>query len=110
MALENYTKGQKVFMVTLVVALAALFTVTGSMIAIIGDQGGAAPPDKGTIDGEAVRLIEHQRKLRALGITTFADLAAASPDRLMEQLKGSQPLSKGRVRHWTEAARERARS
>ena len=51
-----------------------------------------------------------QNRLRALGITTFADLAAANPDRLMEQLKGSQPLSRGRVHHWTEAARERART
>jgi predicted flap endonuclease-1-like 5' DNA nuclease len=51
-----------------------------------------------------------QNRLRALGITTFADLAAADPDQLMKQLKGGQPLSLGRVRHWTEAARERARS
>ena len=36
-----------------------------------------------------------QNKLRALGITTFADLAAANPDKLMAQLKGSQPLSLG---------------
>jgi predicted flap endonuclease-1-like 5' DNA nuclease len=51
-----------------------------------------------------------QNKLRALGITTFADLAAVDPDQLMAQLKGSQPLSLGRVRHWTEAARQRART
>lgn len=51
-----------------------------------------------------------QNKLRALGITTFAELAAANPDELMARLKGSQPLSRGRVRHWTEAARERART
>ena len=51
-----------------------------------------------------------QNKLRALGITTFADLAAADPDQLMARLKGSQPLSLGRVRHWTEAARQRVRT
>ena len=51
-----------------------------------------------------------QNKLRALGITTFADLAAADPDQLMAQLKGSQPLSRGRVRHWTETARQRVRT
>jgi predicted flap endonuclease-1-like 5' DNA nuclease len=51
-----------------------------------------------------------QNRLRALGITTFADLAAADPDQLMAQLKGAQPLSLGRVRHWTEAARQRART
>jgi predicted flap endonuclease-1-like 5' DNA nuclease len=51
-----------------------------------------------------------QNRLRALGISTFADLAAADPDELMKQLKGSQPLSLGRVRHWTEAARQRERA
>ena len=51
-----------------------------------------------------------QNKLRALGITTFADLAAADPDQLMARLKGSQPLSLVRVRHWTEAARQRVRT
>jgi predicted flap endonuclease-1-like 5' DNA nuclease len=50
-----------------------------------------------------------QNKLRALGITTFADLAAADPDRLLAELKGSQPLTMTRVRDWTVAARERAR-
>ncbi|MGH6897759.1 MAG: helix-hairpin-helix domain-containing protein, partial [Geminicoccaceae bacterium] len=50
-----------------------------------------------------------QNKLRALGITTFADLAAADPDAILKQLKGSQPLTKARVRGWTEAARQRVR-
>ena len=65
------------------------------------------PDDLTVIKGIGPAL---QNKLRALGITTFADLAAANPDQLMEQLKGSQPLSRGRVRHWTEAARQRART
>jgi predicted flap endonuclease-1-like 5' DNA nuclease len=51
-----------------------------------------------------------QNKLRALGITTFADLAAADPDRLLAELKGSQPLTMTRVRDWTVAARERVRT
>jgi predicted flap endonuclease-1-like 5' DNA nuclease len=51
-----------------------------------------------------------QNKLRALGITTFADLAAADPDAILRGLKGSQPLTKGKVQAWTEAARERART
>jgi predicted flap endonuclease-1-like 5' DNA nuclease len=50
-----------------------------------------------------------QNKLRALGITTFADLARADPDALLERLKGSQPLTSARVRDWTEGARQRAR-
>jgi len=49
-----------------------------------------------------------QEKLRGLGIATFADLAAADPDRLVDQLKGSQPISKARVEGWTEQARARA--
>jgi predicted flap endonuclease-1-like 5' DNA nuclease len=51
-----------------------------------------------------------QNKLRGLGITTFADLAAADPDALLNELKGSQPLSATRVRAWTEDARDRARA
>jgi predicted flap endonuclease-1-like 5' DNA nuclease len=51
-----------------------------------------------------------QNKLRALGITTFADLAAADPDVILRGLKGSQPLTKGKVQAWTEAARQRART
>lgn len=51
-----------------------------------------------------------QNRLRGLGITTFADLAAADPDAILRGLKGSQPLTKGKVQAWTEAARERART
>ena len=51
-----------------------------------------------------------QNKLRALGITTFAELAKADPDALLERLKGSQPLTRARVRDWTEGARQRVRS
>jgi predicted flap endonuclease-1-like 5' DNA nuclease len=48
-----------------------------------------------------------QEKLRSLGIMTFNDLARADPDRLVDQLKTSLPVSKARVRGWTEVARER---
>ena len=51
-----------------------------------------------------------QNRLRALGITTFADLAAADPDAILRGLKGSQPLTKGKVQAWTNAAREHART
>ena len=64
------------------------------------------PDDLTVIKGIGPAL---QNRLRALGITTFADLAAANPDKLMAQLKGAQPLSRARVQHWTEAARARAR-
>jgi predicted flap endonuclease-1-like 5' DNA nuclease len=65
------------------------------------------PDDLTVIKGIGPAL---QNRLRALGITTFADLAAANPDKLMAQLKGGQPLSRARVQHWTEAARARMRS
>jgi predicted flap endonuclease-1-like 5' DNA nuclease len=65
------------------------------------------PDDLTVIKGIGPAL---QNRLRALGITTFADLAAANPDKLMAQLKGGQPLSRARVQHWTEAARARART
>jgi predicted flap endonuclease-1-like 5' DNA nuclease len=48
-----------------------------------------------------------QEKLRSLGIMTFEDLARADADRLVDQLKTSMPVSKARVRGWTEVARER---
>jgi predicted flap endonuclease-1-like 5' DNA nuclease len=65
------------------------------------------PDDLTVIKGIGPAL---QNRLRALGITTFADLAEANPDKLMAQLKGGQPLSRARVQHWTEAARARART
>jgi predicted flap endonuclease-1-like 5' DNA nuclease len=51
-----------------------------------------------------------QNKLRSLGISTFADLAGADPDALLDELKRSQPLTRARVHDWTEGARERVRS
>ncbi|MCB9931918.1 MAG: hypothetical protein H6841_00690 [Planctomycetes bacterium] len=84
MALENYTRGQKIFMVTLVVLLAAMFTVTGAMISIFGQGGKAPPADQGTLDGEAIRLKDFNRKKRALGIIIGLDRASppSSPDGL----------------------------
>ena len=49
-----------------------------------------------------------QNKLRALGITTFADLAAADPD--PERAQGLAALVPGPGPPWTEAARQRART
>jgi predicted flap endonuclease-1-like 5' DNA nuclease len=48
-----------------------------------------------------------QQKLHALGIRTFDDLAAADPGKLVEQLKGRQPISEALVRGWTQAADQR---
>jgi predicted flap endonuclease-1-like 5' DNA nuclease len=48
-----------------------------------------------------------QQKLHALGIRTFDDLAAADPGKLVEQLKGRQPISETLVRGWTQAADQR---
>ena len=75
MALENYTRGQKIFMVSLIVALAAMFTVTGAMLSLSG-QGETAPADHGRIDGEAIRLVEMSRKRRGLGIIAALDTQA----------------------------------
>lgn len=75
MALENYTRGQKIFMVTLVVFLAALFTVTGAMMAVFSG-GQSAPPDHGRMDGEYIRMVEFQRMRRALSIVSRLDQSA----------------------------------
>jgi large subunit ribosomal protein L21 len=48
-----------------------------------------------------------QKKLHALGIRTFDDLAAADPGTLAAQLKGRQPISETLVRGWTQAADQR---
>lgn len=78
MALENYTRGQKIFMVGLVVLLAAMFTVTGAMITLFGQSGEAAPSDHGRIDDREIRLMEWHRKRRALGLVQMLDARAAN--------------------------------
>jgi predicted flap endonuclease-1-like 5' DNA nuclease len=73
-----------------------------------GDTGTAkaqAPDDLTVLKGIGPAV---QEKLRSLGIKTFRDLASADPDKLTEQLKGKQPISKVKVRAWTKAAREQA--
>ncbi|MBX3459481.1 MAG: phage tail tape measure protein [Planctomycetes bacterium] len=77
MALENYTRGQKIFMVGLVVLLAAMFTVTGAMITLFGQSGEAAPADHGRIDDREIRLMEWHRKRRGLGIVRMLDSRAS---------------------------------
>jgi predicted flap endonuclease-1-like 5' DNA nuclease len=62
------------------------------------------PDDLTVIEGIGPSV---QEKLRSLGIMTFEDLARADPDRLVNQLKTLLPVSKARVRGWTEVARER---
>ena len=51
-----------------------------------------------------------QKKLVALNIMTFGDLAEADPHALTEKLKGSQPISPSQVRAWTDSARELAQA
>jgi predicted flap endonuclease-1-like 5' DNA nuclease len=64
----------------------------------------AAPDDLTVIKGIGPVV---QQKLHALGIRTFDDLAAADPAKLVEQLKGRQPISEALVRGWTKAADQR---
>lgn len=72
MALENFTRGQKIFMIGLVVLLASMFTITGAMISVFSETGGA-PADQGKLDGQEFRLVEFQRKRRGLGIIAALD-------------------------------------
>jgi predicted flap endonuclease-1-like 5' DNA nuclease len=60
-----------------------------------------APDDLTVIKGIGPAV---QKKLHALGIKTFHDLAAADPATLTKQLKGRQPISQALVRDWTKAA------
>ena len=47
------------------------------------------------------------RKLEALGVTTFADLAAADPDDLAAKI-ARRPVTSNRVREWIAEAKKRA--
>lgn len=47
------------------------------------------------------------RKLDALGVTTFADLAAADPDDLAAKI-ARRPVTSNRVREWIAEAKKRA--
>lgn len=93
MALENYTRGQKIFMVTLVVLLAAMFTVTGAMISLFGQGGEAAPSDHGRIDDQEIRLMEWHRKRRGLSIVATLDYRASSSfgDKKLEHMYARVP-------------------
>ena len=51
-----------------------------------------------------------QKKLAAMNILTFGDLADADPDMLTSKLKGSQPISAEKVRAWTQSARALAQA
>lgn len=74
------------------------------------DPASAAPvhDDLTEIKGVGAAM---QRRLQAHGITSFADLAAADPERLLRQLKEDKAvISQARVQEWIQAARERAGS
>jgi len=51
-----------------------------------------------------------QKKLAAMNIITYSDLAEADVDALMDRLKGSQPISPTQVHAWTDSARELAQA
>lgn len=59
MALEHYSRGQKIAVTALIVLIAGMFTVTGSMTTLLGD-GSKHPTHAGVMDGRTYGVIEFQ--------------------------------------------------
>jgi len=70
---------------------------------------GRTPPETGVDDLTSIHGIGPAiaRKLDALGIKTFADLAAADPDDLTAKI-AKRPVTSARVREWIAEAKKRA--
>jgi predicted flap endonuclease-1-like 5' DNA nuclease len=71
-------------------------------VEVVREEPARVAADLTVINGIGPAL---QKKLAALNILTFGDLADADPDMLISKLKGSQPISPAKVRGWTESAR-----
>ena len=92
-------------MVVLIVVLAAMFTITGAMIAITGRTGG--PTAAGTLDGEEVGLVKMQRTRAALEYVANLDrYAGGSGATAKESLYARVPSLPARSEVPTEWPRE----
>jgi predicted flap endonuclease-1-like 5' DNA nuclease len=72
----------------------------------------AADVEAGAVQADDLTVIRGigpaiARKLDALGVKTFTDLAAADPDDLANKI-ASRPVTSNRVREWVEEAKKRA--
>jgi hypothetical protein len=72
-ALENYSRGQKIFMAVFITLLAGTFTVSAAMITVFEQGGAGATVNRGIIDGQEIRTMEFQRIRRSLGMVEWLD-------------------------------------
>jgi hypothetical protein len=79
-ALDNYTRRQKIMITALIVVIAAMFTVTGSLTYMLGDSA-KTPSKAGEMDGREYNYVEfHQRIRQGLNACTFLDYGQGQGD------------------------------
>lgn len=80
MALDNYTRRQKIMITSLIVVIAAMFTVTGSLTYML-DESHKTPTRAGEMDGRDFNYVEfHQRLRQGLNAVTFLDYSQGQGD------------------------------
>ena len=79
-ALDNYTRRQKIMITALIVVIAAMFTVTGSLTYMLGESS-KTPSKAGEMDGREYNYVEfHQRIRQGLNACTFLDYGQGQGD------------------------------
>lgn len=91
MALDNYTRNQKIFVATLIIVLASTFTVSGAMMIFFDSTAHTLPSEYLKVDGEGLRYAEGIRMKRALGIAAQLDYGALRDTKLKETLYARVP-------------------
>jgi hypothetical protein len=72
-ALDNYNRRQKIMITALIVVIAAMFTVTGSLTYMLGDSS-KTPTRAGEMDGRDYKYVEfHQRIRQGLNACMYLD-------------------------------------
>lgn len=76
MGLENYSRNQKIFVATLIVVLASMFTITGAMTVVLGGENKGNPAEAAKVGSDKIRYFDYTRMRRALGLVASLDSAA----------------------------------
>ncbi|MBK9974167.1 MAG: hypothetical protein IPP14_05280 [Planctomycetes bacterium] len=76
MGLENYSRNQKIFVATLIIMLASMFTITGAMTVVLGGENKGNPAEAAKVGKDKIRYFDYTRMRRALGLVASLDSAA----------------------------------
>ncbi|MCC6572164.1 MAG: hypothetical protein IT462_00100 [Planctomycetes bacterium] len=87
MALENYTKTQKIVITGLIVIIAAMFTATGAMMSVLSPSGGHRPTEAAIFEGQPVGMVEFHQIRNALWASRTLDSMAAQGNDKKDQIK-----------------------